>query len=433
MKKTIKTIAMAVLCVLCSRLTEAQNTPRKAGDRMPDLAINNLLDLQARQKISDFKGKLTLLYFWSTNCRASTDLLSEVAQLEKSYAGKLKVISIGKGDIPAIKKIVEERGLSSRTFIPEDSVLTSLFPHYMYPEIVWVGPDQKILGITASQDLNKSTIDKVLNGQPYVFISPKSDRMDYDADKPLFTISNTANTGSLYYSILSPYAEGLPGGMSIRKDSSSVRINAINQGRLNLFFMALKLPQYSWPLNRIAYENVTVERFVIGTNSAERRTKEYCYELSLPEFFSDEIHAFMLKDLENLFRASARIEKRSTSCYVLSAIPGKLNLATVGAAKPANNFKKATAEHKFMLNSTLYVLAQYIESLPGGLPVIDETGFSGKTDLAFSEQIRDVSSLNNALFPYGLKIERAERPMDILVFKSTDARSVKPTQLTNKN
>ncbi len=433
MKKTIQTIAMAVLCVFCSGLAEAQNSSRKAGDRMPDLAINNLLDPQARQMISDFKGKLTLLYFWSTNCRASTDLLSEMAQLEKSYAGKLKVISIGKGDIPAIKKIVTERGLSSRTFIPEDSLLTSLFPHYMYPEIVWVSPDQKILGITAAQDLDKSTIDKVLNGQPYEFISPKSDRMDYDSEKPLFTISNAANTGSLYYSILSPYAEGLPGGMSIRKDSSTVRINAINQGRLNLFFMALRLPQYSWPLKRIAYENVTVDRFVIADNPEERRTKEYCYELSLPEFFSDEIHAFMLKDLENLFRASARIEKRLTPCYVLSAIPSKLNLATVGTAKPVNNFKKATPENKFMVNSTLYVLAQYIESLPGGLPVIDETGFSGRTDLAFNEQIRDLDSLNDALTPYGLKIERAERQIDILVFKSADARYVKPTQFINKN
>lgn len=428
MNKTTKTIVLATLCLFLGKTAMAQGT-LKAGDKMPELAITNIMNpATAGLKTSDYKGKLLILSFWSTNCRASIALLSETAKLEQSFSGELKIISVGKGDPERMKEIALERGLSKQTFISEDTLINTLFPHYLYPQMVWIGPDQKILGITTAEDVNLNTIKKILRGKPYVFTSPKADRMDYDAKKPLFSISNAANTGSLYYSILSAYSEGLPGGMSIRKDSSTKRINAINQGRLNLFFIALKLPQYSWPLNRIAYENVNMERFIIGAGPEERRKKEYCYELSLPEFFSEEIHAFMLKDLERLFRASARFEDRMTPCYVLTTIPEKLKLVT-GGAKAANNFRKTTPEKKFMVNSTLYVLTQYVESISGGMPVFDETSFSGKADLTFSEGIKDISSLNAGLAQYGLKIERTERPVAILVFQSTDKETPKRTQL----
>ncbi len=431
MKKTIQLIAVAALCLFLAKPVLSQ-TALKAGDKLPEMALLNIMNpATAGLKTSDFKGKLLILSFWSTNCRASTELLSETAKLEQSFSGDLKIISVGKGTQQRMRGIALERGLSAQTLISEDTLLNTLFPHYLYPQIVWVGPDQTILGITTSEDLNANTIQKILDGKPYAFTSPKSDRMDYDPDKPLFSISNAANTGSLYYSVLSAYSEGLPGGTSIRKDSTTVRINAVNQNRLSLYFLALRLPRYTWPLNRIAYENVSPEKFRTGAHPEERRTKEYCYELSLPEFFADRIHAFMLEDLEKLFGASARVENRMTPVYVLSTIPGKLKLQSSGA-KSANNFNKMVPEKKFMINSTLYTLTEYIESISGDLPVIDETNFAGRADLKLSARIHDISSLNMDLAQYGLKIDRVERPIDILVFYPAE-EDPKHSQLINQN
>lgn len=433
MKKTIRFIAMAVLCFFLAAPAIAQFTALKVGDKMPGMSINNILTpAKAANKISDFKGKLLILNFWSTDCRASKDLLTTMAELEQNHSGKLKVISVGKGDPEDMKKIVLERGLSNRTFISEDSLLNTLFPHYLYPQLVWIGQDQKILGITTAADANTTTINKILGAEAYTFSSPKSDRMDYNSEKPLFSLVNSVNSNSLYHSVLSSYADGLPGGMGIQKDSNTVRIYAINQGRLNLYFLALKLPRYTWPMNRIAYQNVNIEKFRVGLRPEERRGKQYCYELSLPKFFDDRIYSYMLEDLERLFGTGARLEKRMSPCYILSPVPGKLKLQTSGA-KAGNNFKKAGPEKKFMVNSTLYVLTEYLESISGGLPVINETNFSGRADIKLNANSPDILSLNTALAQYGLKIGKGERAIDILVLYSTDHENPKRSQPLKQN
>ncbi len=184
--------------------------------------------------------------------------------------------------------------------------------------------------------------------------------------------------------------------------------------------MALNLPMYSWPLNRIIYQNVASDKFRISNWAEEKQEKAYCYELSLPLFFEDRARAIMLQDLQRLFGTGARIEKRNILCYVLSTIPGKLKLQSSGS-KTENNFQSAIIVGKFMNNSPLFSLLDYLEQIPGSLPVIDETGFTGRIDLQLNNNLQDIPALNYALLKYGLQLQRAERAIDMLVLYSMDS------------
>lgn len=432
MKKTIQTIAMAALCLFWTTSARAQPTALKAGDRIPDINLYNMFGSpKAEQKISDFKGKLTLLYFWSANCRSSTELLTDMARLEQDNAGKLKVISIGKGEHAALKKEGVERGLTKQTFIPEDSLWSAMFPHYLYPEIVWIGPDQTILGITTREDVNPGTISKILNGEPYSFSSPKADLMGFDSRKPLFSPTDGYSMKPLVHSVLSSYGDGLPAGMGIGTTGGQIRIHAINQSRLALYFLALKLPGYAWPLNRIIYQSVDPGKFRIPRSQEDRRERSYCYELILPEFFKDRANAYMLADLERLFGITADVEKREVPAYVLSVIPGRLKLKSADD-KSSNNFSKREEDRKFMTNSTLFVLCNYLEGVSGS-PVLDETGFSGRADISLSGDPNDILTYNSSLAKYGLTLTKAERSVDILVFSSAPQIVENRSQALNRN
>lgn len=421
-----------MLCFFWAKPALAQIALR-IGDKLPETFLKNIMSpTQHEFKTTDYEGKLLILSFWSTNCRASTEFLSETAKLEKSFDGNLKIISVGKGSLDRMKAIALERGLSNQTLISEDLTLNKIFPHYLYPHMVWIGRDQRILGITSSEDVNVNVISRIMEGKPYVFSSPKSDNMQYNSREPLFSVSSAAHTSSLYYSVLSGYSEGVPGGMSIRKDSSVVQMKAINQGELNLFFLALKLPGYRWPMNRIAYQNAVPPMTIDRTIAIDKGANKYCYELSLPASLGDRIHNFMLDDLEKLFGRSARVENRISTCYVLRTIPGKVKLET-GGALASSNLKKNGQDKKAMVNSTLNVLTDYIADLAGGLPVLDETNFSGRADISFRGDINSVAGLNAELAKYGLMIEQADRPIDILVFYSTDNQHSSRSHLINHN
>ncbi len=421
MKKTIQTIVLAALCLFLSSAARAQTAALKIGDQVPDITINNIINYKSSSaKLSDFKGKLLILDFWSTDCHASIELLAELARLQQAFPDKLKIITVGKGEKDEVKRITSPKGLSALSLIASDSLLNSLFPHYLFPQLVWINPELKVLGITTAYDANEATIQKILDGEQVVFKDPKADRMDYNPDKPLFSNSDGGESQDLYHSVLKAYTNGLPGELGIRKDSSRIRIYAANQGRLSLYFMALNLPMYSWPLNRIIYQNVASDKFRISNRAEEKQEKAYCYELDLPLFFEDRARAIMLQDLQRLFGTGARIEKRNTLCYVLSTTPGKLKLQSSGS-ETENNFQSAITVGKFMNNSPLFSLLDYLEQIPGSLPVIDETGFTGRIDLQLNNNLQDIPALNYALLKYGLQLQRAERAIDMLVLYSMDS------------
>jgi thiol-disulfide isomerase/thioredoxin len=395
-------------------------SPLMIGGQMPDLTLQNLVNYPAASaKISDFKGKLLILYSWSTTCRASVELLAQMAKLQAAFPGKLQIIAVGKEDLPTVKKIAADKKLTGLTFAPPDPRLLQLFPHELVPQLGWIGPDGKLLGVTTEYDATEGTIGKILNGQPYSFKDPKADQVDFDSDKPLFLNGNGKGDDYLYRSVLLKYSNGLPGGMGIKKDSSALRIYAINQGRLPLYFMALQLPGYNWPHNRILYEAVDPTKFCIRNPVEDKWEKSYCYELSLPLFFEDRARAIMLQDLQRLFGVTGRVEKRMTACYVLKALPWKLKLGTKGG--PAgNNFHEAGSGERWMRNSTLYELTAHLQEKEGSLPVVDETAYLGKADLKLAANLDDLAALNNALARYGLVLERTERLLDMLVFTAID-------------
>jgi cytochrome c-type biogenesis protein len=50
--------------------------------------------------MSDFRGKVVVLSFWSAHCRSCEKIIPGLVRLQKKYGEKLVIISINSGDIP---------------------------------------------------------------------------------------------------------------------------------------------------------------------------------------------------------------------------------------------------------------------------------------------------------------------------------------------
>jgi thiol-disulfide isomerase/thioredoxin len=154
----------------------------KTGDKMPDVLITNIQNSRMKSaKISDYKGKLIILDFWSTWCSACIESFPEMDSLQRKFAGDLQVFLVDakrEGDTERGVRMVVNRAneWSAKSFkVPvvfPDTALTSHFVFHSLPHCVWIGKDGTIIGITDKAEVTAENIAKIIAGQP-VKLTPK--------------------------------------------------------------------------------------------------------------------------------------------------------------------------------------------------------------------------------------------------------------------
>lgn len=147
----------------------------KVGDKMPDVVITNIINAHYKTtKISDYKGKLILLDFWSTWCSACIEGFSELDSLQRRYTGKIQVFLVNpqrEHDTEKGVKIVLNRmnEWSSRPFklpiVFKDTSVTKNFSFHSLPHCIWIGPDGTVVGITGKEEVTARNIEKALAGE----------------------------------------------------------------------------------------------------------------------------------------------------------------------------------------------------------------------------------------------------------------------------
>ncbi|SDE40147.1 Thioredoxin-like [Mucilaginibacter pineti] len=153
------------------------------GDKMPDVKITNIINSHIKSgKISDYKGKLILLDFWSTWCSACIDGFSELDSLQRQYPDKIQILLVNpkrEGDSKKGVQIVINRmnEWSTRPFrlpiVFQDTSITKNFQFHSLPHCVWIGPDGKVIGITGKEEVTIQNIKKGIAGKKIEIIANK--------------------------------------------------------------------------------------------------------------------------------------------------------------------------------------------------------------------------------------------------------------------
>jgi len=179
MKKIILSIVLAVLCLFFRVAGQEKSLPKglKIGDNMPDAAITNILNSSYKKaKISDYKGKLILIDFWSTWCSSCIAGFPHLDSLQRESAGRIQVLLVNakkEGDTERGVRIVLDRmkNWSDRPFklpvVLQDTSLSRYFTFRTIPHCIWIGPNGRIIAITGKEEVTAANIAQALTGGPF--------------------------------------------------------------------------------------------------------------------------------------------------------------------------------------------------------------------------------------------------------------------------
>jgi len=141
----------------------------QAGDAAPDFAVNRL-DGKGQLKLADYKGKLLVLQFWSSELPAEAmDLkyLQRVAALAEQQKEKLAMIGIGLGrDNEHMRKMADAAGINWPQGGTEQWSKTANDYHVTLYGLFLIGPDGKILARQLSERQIMPAVEKALREMP---------------------------------------------------------------------------------------------------------------------------------------------------------------------------------------------------------------------------------------------------------------------------
>jgi thiol-disulfide isomerase/thioredoxin len=418
-----KTILLSVLATLWLFLPVFSQPPAalkalKEGATVPELSLTNLLNYQQKQvNLRDFRGKLLLLDFWQTWCKACITSMPKLEKLRGQFKGKVEILSINDQDPKTILPFLKTNPILSMTNLPlvlYDRHLKQLFPHRYLPHLVWISAEGTYLGASSSEDLNEVTIQQVLNTGKLPAAS-KSDDLQFDADKPLFADGNGGTPSYLYRSLLSAYQPGLPAQIGVKPYAKGTRIRATNVSLYQLLITAIGYSSTRMTVSRVSVSDKSLHHLIFPESHTNRNLQRFCYEFLSGTTGRSQAIRIMRQELGQYFSFRAMTDSSETACWVLKMNGDSIRSEKLTDKRPGNNLYQRDGQSKYIHHQPLQMLISYLNSVPGHLPVLDETNYTSPVNLMLGNDLQNLTELNKALAIYGLEIRQERRKIERIV------------------
>ena len=299
------------------------------GDRMPDIIISDVTNYPGGKiKISDLKGKLTILDFWNTLCSSCVEAFPKMQKLQDKYSTQLQILLVNYQSKETVQQFLSKHkqitGLSvDLPIVCNDQQLNAYFKPPSFPHYVWVDEKGIIRYISFGDDVTAENIELVLNHIPLNIEEKKDSFSYYDSFKPLYVNGNGGNgRGIICYSMLSKSSQNtaVTSGYFYEGDSNST-MNAFSWNIKGLFQIAFNdyLNELNIPENRTILHVKDTSKYVFYINGKIQHSNLYNYQLFAPYRSAAELKKMMQQDLMRYFNLEAHIEKRWMKCWVMTA------------------------------------------------------------------------------------------------------------------
>ncbi|MCW3118937.1 MAG: TlpA family protein disulfide reductase, partial [Chitinophagaceae bacterium] len=398
----------------------------KIGNKVPEITIPTVINYsQPSVKLSDFKGKLLILDFWSIWCGGCIHALPELEKLQKKYQDRVVILPVAftrsKSEVSAffqkMKKNDRDISLPSGIYPTMQNELLTLFPCYGFPMEVWIDENGKLLAISDSFYVTDSNIERAIKhvgfSLPVSELMPKPEVIAVVKKQP-----DTKKDTVLFFSKISGYSDTVPLGkrnLLIRNKRDRVtRLTMLNASIVDLFrasYGRKVVNNDSWVSAEFADSSRAFFPVYDTAFYTNLKKDTYCYEMVLPKTSSyDDALALMNTELSAYFGIQSSIEKRPTLCYILRKITQDFSLTTKG--EPNIEKYDASIGNVRLRNAPIHSLIMFMQSelyTKGSnvIPVVDETGYTANIDIDLTLiKKNDVGHVNAILMKYNLCLEQ---------------------------
>ncbi|MDR6785259.1 thiol-disulfide isomerase/thioredoxin [Pedobacter africanus] len=436
MKKNF--LFMALLCLVFKQTAVAQVRELTVGDKFPDIEFNNLIRYsKSKLRISDFKGKLVILDFWSTGCGSCIAEMPEMGRLQKYFGNKIRILPINSIQpkssseewVKTFKrwpKAMDSAWNTNPNLYKASSlptILDTALYHYVkhLPGVsvkIWIDKEGIIRGITGPDYVNEKEIKNMLEGKfPKWRIFKK---VEYDYEQPLVRIDSNSNPlPKQFYSIGSTHKDYVSSRDIYDVDTvkGTKRYLGINLSITGLYGKCYRKTGSVTPYeSNVFVETSDSSRFFrMGRYYEEWWAGEsYCFEKVAPINMPDSIFFLSMKqELDNQFGIQSRIENRKVNCLLLKAIGTEIR----------NNDKSSVGSLKQLIHDLNVNVLSGKKLIIADETLLAENGRKfNYPELSDYYDHMDLNKVNAALRVMGLSLEEAKRVVPVIVLKDLKSK-----------
>lgn len=432
MKRTIG-IWLVLLCALVNGAV-AQPKALKVGDAVPDFVFPVLNYDRDSIRISDFRGKILILDFWSTWCATCIAQFPKLTRLQETFRDDIVIMPLGlhRGDDRAIrdfywKKVATDTAVRLPTAL--NNAADTLFDHYLpnfgLPHLVWIDREGKIAATTDHLAVNEQNLRRLIDGTLPPMTTKQMKRIVRESDP--FLINQAFRDSSATAVAFTGYQDSLYhlGNPLLYRNEHYQRLYAVNWLVERLYRTAYHGrygDRYFFSRERIRKSNRYPYLHYSDTESYDNwqmdefnRTQLFCYERIMPaqvprETFFDE----MIRDLDHHFGIKSSIIRRDTVCLMLLCLPepgGRNNESTASLKDPKthHNFTKLPISRfvSMLRNRDNYGIEHMI---------VDGTGETTVT-LSLPRKTSGLEELNQILKRQGFYLEERHVEIEMLLLE----------------
>ncbi len=319
--------------------------------------------------------------------------------LQKKFKNKLQVITVSDETVKRVGLFLKVKPSNLWFAVDKGETLNVLFPHRTIPHVVLIDAEGKLITNTSSEEVTEEVIERLIKKEN-VNLKVKSDNMTPDFVKEYFFAADTVKSRLL----IQPEIKGGPSMQRKFNDAP-----AFAGRRLTMINLTLQ------DMYRIAYGDFAYGRVIDQTANVEKNKEErFCFDLitQTPEELLPTLRSELLKR----FELQAKIEQYPKSVYVLK-VEDAAKVAKITVSKIEGKGDYGGGSGTFSGDGVVFAdLAGYLESFSiVNLPVVDETKYNTKFNIQLVYQPENPASLTKALAELGLKLEKADRKIDMLV------------------
>jgi len=391
-------ISLSILMVALCTVAKAQPL-LKTGDLFPDMIIRNIInapvkELEARKPTTKF----TILNFWGTWCSPCLPEMDSLAKLQASNGPRIQVIAISNEPVDRLRKYLQRK--PSGIWLASDTAswLYGQFGFNYVGQSAILDQQHRVVALVRTDSINQQLIDKLVRKETIRSSAETGNTMDVEADP--FAVDSTLG----FQLTWSGYRKGV-GSMS------KTYLKTSFEGRRRTYFNVcasnILRDIYKVSSKQVLYE--VPEKSICNWDD---KNTLYCFDLLVKPSQKDSLYIIMEQVLGKLLPIKYRLEKKDMPVYVLRRLPE-------GFAWQASS--AAISEYSFSgrgFKGTGIVMKTFVDYIANELqlPVIDETGLTGKYDITTENVMRTTEDMLAALKKMGLAVEKTNRQLDALIF-----------------
>jgi thiol-disulfide isomerase/thioredoxin len=380
------------------------------GEQVPSITFEQILGADGKSyAIGDFKGKVVLLDFWSTTCGSCIANMAHIFDLKESLKDSLVVLPVNGESRERIQKVwANNPNLKKLPLFTlyGDTVLKKLFPHQLFPHLVWIDREGRYVGATEAEYANEEHVRNIYQGNKTAWAA-KNDQDIFDPQQVSLHAYLKVDTSRYFL----PYLAGVRTQSRIVTEAdSSIRYYAVNTNMVSQYAIGTYFEGLAFEPKRRVIDIPNIKAFeyhkAYGYQADWVAQYGYSYERYFPKGTRiDQIHQQLLKDHNKHFGLVGKIEAMPTAVLELR----KTDRASTVLVEAAKGIKLSNWLAQLNSNS--------------GLPwIVNQTGL-GKSDfLPALPQTQTLLAIQKSLLPFGLELVPVS--LNLLTFHLT--KSFKP-------